>query len=99
MAKYKVLITDLGYTTYEPEREILEAAGAELVLKECRSEEEIIEHGRDADALIARRAEITAGVIEKLERCRVIARYGVGFDNIDIKAAETVADEIKKTGR
>jgi D-3-phosphoglycerate dehydrogenase len=87
MAKYKVVITDIGYSTYELEKKVLNAVNAEVLLYECKSEKEIIEHARDADVLVARKAEITKKVIDSLMKCKLIARYGVGYDNIDVEAA------------
>ena len=87
MWKYKVAVTDLGYSTYEPEKKILEPIGAELVLRNCKSEEEIIDLAHDADVLATRRNLITRKVIEQLRNCKLIIRYGVGYDNIDIEAA------------
>lgn len=85
--KYKVVVTDLGYSSYEPEKEILEKAGASLVLMNSSDEEDILAGARDTDALITRKAPITRHIIQKLEKCRIICRYGVGYDNIDIVAA------------
>lgn len=85
--KYKVVVTDLGYSTYEPEREILEKVGASLVLMNSSDEADILAGARDADALISRKASVTRNIIQNLERCRIISRYGVGYDNIDIVAA------------
>jgi D-3-phosphoglycerate dehydrogenase len=87
MKKYKVVVTDLGYSTYDPEIEILNRVNAELALHECATEDEIIDAARDADVLVCRRAEISAKVIGELKHCRLIIRYGVGFDNIDADAA------------
>ena len=42
---------------------------------------------QDADGIINQYAPITRRVIESLKRCKVIARYGVGVDNIDVEAA------------
>ena len=53
----------------------------------CTTEEEIIELGRLADALLVDLAPISEKVIDHLENCKVIVRYGIGLDNIDIPAA------------
>lgn len=87
MAKFKVVVTDLGYAHYTPEREQVEAIGGELVTVDCHTEAELLEPTRDADGLIVRMAPITAKVIQNLACCRVIARYGVGYDNVDVQAA------------
>jgi D-3-phosphoglycerate dehydrogenase len=55
-----------------------------LFLAYCNTEDEVIEVAHDADGIINQYAPITRRVIESLKRCKVIARYGVGVDNIDI---------------
>ena len=86
MAKYKVAITDHGYATDEYERSQVEPVGAEIVHLDATTEDEIIAGARDADGVINRAAPMTRRVIESLEKCRVIARYGVGYDNVDVDA-------------
>jgi len=85
--KLKVVVTDLGYESYQPEKDELALVGAELVLAECSSEGEVGEACRDADGVITRLAPVGANAIEMMERCRVISRYGVGVDNVDVEAA------------
>jgi D-3-phosphoglycerate dehydrogenase len=46
-----------------------------------------LEVARDADAVLTTYAKISADTIQKLTRCRVIGRFGVGVDNVDIAAA------------
>jgi D-3-phosphoglycerate dehydrogenase len=89
MAKFKVVVVNLGYETYQFERDILEPIGVELVLsrKDCMTEEDVISVARDADGILVREAPIRKRVIEAFERCRIIARYGVGLDNIDLETA------------
>jgi D-3-phosphoglycerate dehydrogenase len=90
MADLKVVVTDLGYESYAPEREQLAAAGdVELVLAECATEADCAEACRDADGVITRLAPIGPNAIAAMEKCRVISRYGVGVDNVDIPAATT----------
>jgi D-3-phosphoglycerate dehydrogenase len=89
MSKYTVVIVSLGYESYAIEREILKAVDAELVLspRDCLTEDEVIAVARDADAILVREAPISARVIDGLQRCRAIVRYGVGVDNIDLERA------------
>lgn len=88
MADFKVVVSDLGYATYDPEREQLAAAGdVELVLAECETEADVAEACKDADGVITRLAPVGADAIGAMENCQVIARYGVGVDNVDIDAA------------
>ena len=87
MAKYKVVVTDLGYQTYDYEKSVLEPVGAKITLANCQTEEEVVKACRTADGILNRAAPMTAHVMDALERCRVIARYGVGVDNVDVAAA------------
>jgi D-3-phosphoglycerate dehydrogenase len=82
-----VAITDYVFPSLKPEHAVLDALDVELRPQQCRSEEEIIALARDADAILNCYAKITARVIAGLERCRVIARYGIGVDNVDVAAA------------
>lgn len=87
MSQYKVLVTDYEYETFAPEKEVLDKLGLELTFAQCRTEDDVIEAAKDADALINQYAPISRRVIENLEKCKVISRYGVGFNTIDIEAA------------
>ena len=69
------------------ESEELAKVNAELVRADCATESEIIEAAKDADAIITAFAQITRRVMEMLPKCKVIVRYGIGFDTIDIDAA------------
>ncbi len=83
----KVLITDFDYADVELERHILEGAGLELVTAQCRTEEDVIEAGRGASALLTQYAPITARVLAELPELRMVGRYGVGYDIVDVEAA------------
>jgi D-3-phosphoglycerate dehydrogenase len=82
-----VVMTDYVFPSLEPERAVLEPLGVELRPQQCRSEEEIIALAREADAVLNCYAKMTARVIAELKRCRIIARYGIGVDNVDLAAA------------
>jgi len=83
----KIIITDCDHPSIEIEREIFSEIKPELILAYCNTEEEVIEVAQHADGIINQYAPITRKVIESLKKCKVIARYGVGVDNIDIEAA------------
>jgi len=65
---------EFGAVCYNPEKRPLTAA-------------ELVPLVRDVDGWIAGLDEINAGVIEAAPRLRVIARYGVGVDRVDLAAA------------
>lgn len=85
--RFKVVITDSYHPTLDAEKEELQEIDADLILEQCKTEGEIIEATRDADAVMVQHAKISRAVIRHLERCKIIARYGVGFDNVDVEAA------------
>ena len=86
MDQYIVKVTDARHEQYEIEKEILKRIGAEVVVCHCSSEEDMIDQCADADALLLDMAPATGKVIERLEKCKVISRYGVGYDNLDVDA-------------
>jgi D-3-phosphoglycerate dehydrogenase / 2-oxoglutarate reductase len=83
----RVLITDFNYPDVELERRILEDGGLELVTAQCRSEEDVIEAGQGVSALLTQYAKITARVMDELPELRLVGRYGVGYDIVDVEAA------------
>jgi D-3-phosphoglycerate dehydrogenase len=76
-----------GEAAFAVERSVIEEAGGELRLTRASSEDELIENLRDADAVLVTAAQITRRVVEQLPRCKLLVRYGVGLDTLDIPAA------------
>ncbi len=87
MARYKVGVVDLGYPHYEWEKEELAPIGAEIVLRDDPSPEGVRKLCAECDGILLRQTVIDAQLIREMKKCRVIARYGVGVDNVDIEAA------------
>ncbi len=87
MATFVIAITDHVFHGTEPEHTAAAALGAELRVGSCRTPEEVLALTRDADAILNCYAPMPAGVIDHLERCRIIARYGIGVDTVDMAAA------------
>lgn len=69
------------------EARMLGAVGAELISFQARTEEEIAEACSDADALLSVLIPLSRKSIERLQTCKVISRYGIGVDNIDVRSA------------
>lgn len=88
MNRWKVVISDYYYKNLDQEKAILASVDAEFLSYHCKTEDEVIQAAADCDALICQFAPITRRVIESLRRCKVIVRYAIGVDNIDLKAAE-----------
>lgn len=86
--KFTVVVTDYEFSSLDREREILGKVGADLIATRCKSEDELIKIARDADGLLNLYfGPISRRVIESLTKCKVISRYGIGVDTIDIPAA------------
>jgi D-3-phosphoglycerate dehydrogenase len=83
----KVVITDYDYGNVDIERAILEAVGAEVVALQAKSEDDLLDAARDCTAIMNQYARVGAKTIAVMERCKVIARYGVGVDIVDVAAA------------
>ncbi len=88
MPKPRVLITDHGFPNLRHEESIVAAAGADLVVAQCKTPEEVIAAAKGADALLVQWAPVNAAVIATLTRCKIIVRYGIGYDNVDLAAAK-----------
>ena len=84
---WTVVITDYNYPDLAIEEEELRRWDARVVPAQCTRPEEVVDVGRDADALISQYAPITREVILELRRCKALGRYGIGVDNIDVQAA------------
>jgi D-3-phosphoglycerate dehydrogenase len=83
----RVAIADAGYAAYDIERQVAESIGSRLDVRQCTTEDDVIEFARDADGLIVRMQPVTPRVLDALTRCRVVARYGTGYDTVDVAAA------------
>lgn len=86
-ARPKVVITDYDYGDVDIERSILEPVGAEIIALQAKSEDDLIEAARDCAAIMNQYARVGARTINAMENCKVIARYGVGVDIVDVAAA------------
>lgn len=84
---FKVLITDYAWTSIEPERQVLEEIGTELIVAETGDEEELLTHAYQVDGILTCWKPVRESVISHARKCKIIARYGIGLDNIDVESA------------
>jgi len=84
---YRVVITDCDHGSIEEEKREFGLIGAELILAQVREEEDLIRACKEADGLINQYALLTRKVLQGLLKCKVVSRYGVGVDSVDLKAA------------
>ncbi len=89
-AKAKVVLTDYVWDSLDVEKRTLEGV-AELLALETKTPEEFLPHAADCDALLNTYAgPITADAMARMPNCKIIARYGIGVDTIDLDAATAV---------
>jgi D-3-phosphoglycerate dehydrogenase len=87
MATPLVAVADSVFPTLDPARAVLSRIGAELTLATEATPEAIMRIASGADAVLVTYAKITAEMIGGMSRCRIISRFGIGVDNVDIAAA------------
>lgn len=86
MAQYKVVVSDQVFPSVEIERELLSDIDAELIVADGDIDE-VLQVAADADGILNTYLPWDAAAIGQLKGCRIIARYGIGFDNVDLGAA------------
>jgi len=85
----KVVINYQEYADVEIEKKVLaQLPGVEVVESRTRDAKEFAKEVRDADAVIAQYGPVNHEVISAMERCKVIVRYGIAVDTIDLHAAK-----------
>src|SRR5919109_2255755 len=88
MAKFRVVYCGSNEVPVNLIQPILDEIDAELVMARPKSDPEVAEAGRDADAMIFHGAvPFTRAIISQLRRCKVVCRTGVGVDRMDLQAA------------
>ena len=86
MADFRVVVTDQVFPDIEVERELIEAAGGTIEVA-SGGRDDVLALARQADALLNTYFALDAADIAGLSRCKIIARYGIGVDNVDLAAA------------
>ncbi len=85
--RFKVIITDNDHGFITQEEAVFAGSDCELTLMQLHDEDALIEACAEADGLLTQYAPFTPRVIESLKKCRIISRYGVGYDTINVPAA------------
>jgi D-3-phosphoglycerate dehydrogenase len=84
--RFRIVISDDRFGDSAEEKAVL--SGADLVVADCHTEDQLAAACAGADAVLLNQAPMTGRVIATLDKCRVISRYGIGYDNVDLAAAE-----------
>jgi D-3-phosphoglycerate dehydrogenase len=84
---YRVVVTDDRYGSYKEEEEVFKDLNIHLDIRNFQSPQEALEGLKDADGILCNLFPMTGDIIAALDKCRVISRYGVGYDNVAVEAA------------
>jgi D-3-phosphoglycerate dehydrogenase / 2-oxoglutarate reductase len=91
-----VAVSDSVFPNLDLARDVVSRVGATLRMAAQPTPAEIMEVARDADALLVTYAKIPAEMIREMKRCRIISRFGIGVDNVDIAAATAAGIVVTK---
>lgn len=83
----RVLVTDHTFSPLDVEQAVLAPLGCELIAHQCRTPDELAIAVAGVDAVLTQFAPVNASVIAAMDQARVIVRYGIGVDNVDLEAA------------
>ena len=87
MPRFRVLLTDYAWRDLDIERSVLVAGDAELVVAPSGDEKTLAGLAADCDAIMTNWAKVPQAVIAACPRCQIVARLGIGLDNIDVAYA------------
>ena len=84
-----VVITDYLFNDLSIEEEIFQESKIKLSSEKSPNKEELKVLTQNADYIITQFAKLDIEIINNLNKAEIIVRYGVGYDNVDIKAARS----------
>lgn len=84
----KIVVTDATFPNLDAERTVAARYGASFKEAHCKSAAEVVEAAAEADVLLVQFATVNKAAIDRLAPNAAIVRYGLGLDNIDLKAAQ-----------
>lgn len=85
-ARALAVITDDRFGDSSEEEAVLGPLGVALRVADCRDSGDVARACAEADAVLVNLAPVDAAAVAALGRCRVVSRYGVGLDNVDVAA-------------
>jgi D-3-phosphoglycerate dehydrogenase len=87
MSRLLIAVTDSPFPSLDLAKAALARLDPELRMAQSTSAEDILAVAREADAVFVTYAKLPGDLLKQLKRCKVIGRFGLGVDNIDIPAA------------
>jgi D-3-phosphoglycerate dehydrogenase len=88
MCASRIIVTDATFPGFEAEKAVAARHEASFEEAHCLTADDVLQAASRANVLMVQFAQITAAAIERLPPKGAIVRYGLGLDNIDLKAAE-----------
>ena len=82
-----IAVTDNDHEDMDIEMEVLNKAGFDAPWFDCKTEDDLIKNCQGFTALINQYAPFTEKVFKELPDLKMVVRYGVGVDNVDLEAA------------
>ncbi len=83
-----VAITDYTFDSLDIESKLLEPLGLTVKGAQCKTRDELIDLLTHADYVLTQFAPVDAAVVAAMQSAKVIVRYGIGVDNVDLDAAK-----------
>src|SRR5262249_24317683 len=87
MPRPLIAVTDSPFPSLDPAKAALAKLNPDYRMAKSPSADDILAVARDANAVFVTYAKLPGDLLKQLKRCRVIGRFGLGVDNIDIPAA------------
>ncbi|QDU78149.1 Glycerate dehydrogenase [Bremerella volcania] len=86
MAKFHVLLTDYAWEELEIEKQVLADNDVELIVATAKDEDSLaaLAKQHQVDAIMTNWAQVTEKVISASPNVKIVARLGIGLDNIDM---------------
>jgi phosphoglycerate dehydrogenase-like enzyme len=82
----RALFADHDFPDVELERALFAAAGVELLVAQCRTEDDVIAAARDCAGILTQYAPVGGRVAAALPHLGIVSRIGAGYDNVDTDA-------------
>jgi D-3-phosphoglycerate dehydrogenase / 2-oxoglutarate reductase len=82
-----IAVTDSVFPSLDPAMAALKRIDPEIRMAKSRSASDILDVARGADGVFVTYAKLPGELLQQFERCKVIGRFGLGVDNIDVKTA------------
>ena len=83
----RIVVTECDHDAFDAECAVVRGSGAEFVIAQSQNSDELVANAAGAAGILVQYASITAEVMDALPDLRVVGRYGVGVDSVDVDAA------------